>query len=111
MYCGVPAQALRCGCNQRERLVYLLETRLHVVGERGVRTDHARDAGPEPTAVRAVHLPLEDGRNQFADGAALRGRVGEHLRNYGAEPFVHGSQGRIVRAADLHALAKKADRR
>ena len=108
MHGGAPAQALRCRRNERERLVYLLEARLHVVGERGVRADHAFDGALEPIAVRAVEMPLEDRRHQFADGGALRWRVGDHLRNYHAEPLVQGSKRRIVPVADLDARTKKA---
>jgi hypothetical protein len=108
MHRGTPAQALRSGRNERERLVHVPEARLRVMGERGVRADDALDGGPESIACRALELPLEDRRHQLADGGALRRRVAEHLRNYGAEPFVQGSKRRIVRLPDLDAFAKKA---
>lgn len=87
--------------------MYLLEARPHVVGERGVRADHDLDGGRESMAARRVDLPLEDGRHQFADGRALRGRVGDHLGNYRAKPLVQGSKRRIVQLANLDTPAKK----
>jgi hypothetical protein len=76
--------------------------------ERGVRTDHALDGRRESIPCRAVELPLEDRRYQFADGGALRQRVADHLRDHRAEPFVQDSKRRIVRLPDLDAFAKKA---
>jgi hypothetical protein len=108
MHCRTPAQALRCGRNERERLVYVPKARRNVMDERGVRADHALDGGRESIACRAVELPLEYRRYQFDDGRALRQRVADHLRNYRAEPFVQGSKRRIVRLPDLDTFAKKA---
>lgn len=110
MHCGTPAQALRRGRNERKHLVHVPEARQRVVGERAVFADHAGDRGRESILRRGVELPLEDRRYQFADGAALRRRVAEHLRDHRTEPFVQGGKRRIVRLPDLDALSEKPDR-